>query len=324
MKIRSVKASGKAHRKIVTPMTSPKVQRILAPTDFSGQSLAGVRYAKNLRLKFGSSLVLLHVIEPTPPMAGGESLVLAQSDSEVAAWALKELAKLARREVVDEKQVTSLVRTGKPFHEITTEAGESQVDLIVIATHGYTGAQRVLLGSTAECVVRHAPCPVLTVRQPATSEGSRRPPRLKLRRILVPIDFSNLSKTALPWAAFMAAQFRAEIVLLHVVEKFPIDDLLGQELINHTIMPLMKQSESDLEGLATHLTQSAGVKVSAVVREGRPYEEISTTAKALEADLIVQTTHGYTGLKHVWLGSTAERVVRHAPCPVLVVRELKV
>ncbi|MEI6389997.1 MAG: universal stress protein [Verrucomicrobiota bacterium] len=310
-----------AHRKIVTSTTSPKIQRILAPTDFSGQSLAGVRYANNLRLKFGSSLVLLHVIEPTPPMAGGESFVLAQSDSEVAAWAHKKLAKLARREVADEKQVTSLVRTGKPFHEITTEAGESQVDLIVIAD--YTGAQRVLLGSTAECVVRHAPCPVLTVRQHNAPGRVRQIPQLKLRKILVPLDFSNLSKAALPWATFLAAQFRAEIVLLNVVEKFAIDYLLGAKLMNHTIVPLMKQSEADLDGIATGLSQSTGVNVSAVVREGRPYKEICAAAKALTADLIVLTTHGYTGLKHVWLGSTSERVVRHALCPVLVVRELK-
>ena len=321
MKIKSVKASGMAHRKIVTSTTSPKIQRILAPTDFSGQSLAGVRYANNLRLKFGSSLVLLHVIEPTPPMAGGESFVLAQSDSEVAAWAHKKLAKLARREVADEKQVTSLVRTGKPFHEITTEAGESQVDLIVIAD--YTGAQRVLLGSTAECVVRHAPCPVLTVRQHNAPGRVRQIPQLKLRKILVPLDFSNLSKAALPWATFLAAQFRAEIVLLNVVEKFAIDYLLGAKLMNHTIVPLMKQSEADLDGIATGLSQPTGVNVSAVVREGRPYKEICAAAKALTADLIVLTTHGYTGLKHVWLGSTSERVVRHALCPVLVVRELK-
>ncbi len=323
MKIRSVKASGKAHRKIVTPRTSPKIRRILAPTDFSGQSLAGVRYANMLRLKFNSSLTLLHVIEPTSRMAGMESVVMAQRDSEVTARARKDMAKLAQREAGDDKQVTYLVRMGKSFHEITTEAGENRADLIVIATHGYTGAQRVLLGSTAECVVRHAPCPVLTVRQHNARGRIRQIPQLKFRKVLVPIDFSNLSKTALPWAAFLAAQFRAEIVLLHVVEKFPIDYLLGRELMNHTIVPLMKQSEADLEGIATHLTQSTGVKASAVVREGRPYEEICAAAKALTADLIVQTTHGYTGLKHVWLGSTAERVVRHAPCAVLVVRDLK-
>ena len=320
MKIKSVKASGTARRKSVTPARSPKIQKILATTDFSGLSLAGVRYAMNLRLKFGSSLTLLHVIEPTPPMAGIESLVLAQSDSEVAAWALKELAKLARREAGDEKHVTSLVRMGKPFHEITTEAGENQADLIVIATHGYTGVEHLLLGSTAERVVRHASCPVLTVPAHATPKRTGKTSPLNIKKILVPIDFSAISKDALPWAVFLAAQFKAELVLLHVEEKFPIDYLLGRELMSHTMVPLIKQAGADLERLAESLRKTTETNISVVVRDGKPFQEICHAAETLGADLMVLTTHGHTGLKHVWLGSTAERVVRHAKCPVLVVR----
>jgi nucleotide-binding universal stress UspA family protein len=320
MKNQKSKKSGPTSRKLVLPDAQPTIQKILATTDFSGQSLAGVRYAMNLRLKFASSLTLLHVIEPTPPMAGIESLVLAQSDSEVAAWALKELAKLARREAGDEKQITSLVRMGKPFHEITTEAGENQADLIVIATHGYTGVEHLLLGSTAERVVRHAPCPVLTVPTRTPPKWSGRTSAFKINKILVPIDFSDISKGALPWASFLAAQFKAELVLLHVEEKFPIDYLLGRELMSHTMVPVMKQAEAELEHLAVGLRKTTGANISVVVRDGKPFKEIGHAAKALGADMIVLTTHGHTGLKHVWLGSTAERVVRHAHCPVLVVR----
>ena len=79
---------------------------------------------------------------------------------------------------------------------------------------------------------------------------------------------------------------------------------------------------SSFVAIDTNTEEINGIKVSAAVREGKPHEEICEAAKAMGADLIVLTTHGYTGLKHVWLGSTAERVVRHAPCPVLVVREL--
>jgi len=135
------------------------------------------------------------------------------------------------------------------------------------------------------------------------------------------MDFSELSKDALPWATFLAEQFRAEIVLLHVVEKFPIDYLLGKELASHSIVPLIKQAEADLGRTASDLAKSFGLNISAAVREGKPHVEICETGKTLDADLIVLTTHGYTGLKHVWLGSTAERVVRHASCPVLIVRE---
>jgi nucleotide-binding universal stress UspA family protein len=320
MKIKCVKTSDTFRRKIVTPMTPPKFQKILAPMDFSEQSVTGLRYAMNLRLKFSSTLTLLHVIEPTPPMGGMESVSLAQSDSEVAAWALKELTKLALRVARDDKQVTNLVRIGKPFHEITTEAGENKADLIVIATHGYTGVEHLLLGSTAERVVRHAPCPVLTVPARTPTKRSGKNTSLKIKKILVPIDFSNLSQAALPWAAFLAAQFKAELVLLHVEEKFPIDYLLGRKLMSHMVVPLIKQAEAELERLAGGLRKTTAVNISVVVCDGKPFQEICFAAETLGADLIVLTTHGHTGLKHTWLGSTAERVVRQAHCPVLVVR----
>ena len=320
MKIKKTKASQTTRRKMVTPSPAPKIQKILAPTDFSGQSLTGVRYAKYLQFKFGSSLILLNVIEPTPPMGGMESVILAQSDSEVAAWAQKELAKLAQKEAGNDKHVTSIVRTGKPFHEITTEAGENQADLIVIATHGYTGIEHMLLGSTAERVVRHAPCPVLTIPARTSSKRSGKTSLFGVNKILVPIDFSEISKDALPWATFFAAKFKAELVLLHVEEQFPIDYLLGRELLSHTMVPLIKQAGADLERLAGELRKTTGACISAVARVGKPFQGICHAAEMLGADLIVLTTHGHTGLKHTWLGSTAERVVRHAQCPVLVVR----
>ena len=306
------------------PARQPTLQRVLATTDFSDESQSGVRYAVAFAHKLGATVALLHVIEPPSRMAGMEAVPLTRDQSEWAALAGVQLKKLAQRESTKDLRLTTRLRTGKPFHEICADAAQCAADLIVISTHGYTGVQRVLLGSTAERVVRHAPCPVLTVRPPLTPARNRKTPRFRLRRILVPIDFSKLSQAAVPWATSLAAQFDAEIVLFHVVEKFPIDYLLGGELLNHTMVPLMKQSEDDLEGMATGLSKSTGSNLSAVVREGKPFEEICRAAETLRVDLIVLTTHGYTGLKHVWLGSTAERVVRHAPCPVLVVRELKV
>ena len=86
------------------------------------------------------------------------------------------------------------------------------------------------------------------------------------------------------------------------------------------MVPLMKQAEAELEHLAGEQRKTTGANISVVVRDGKPFQEICHAAETLGADLIVLTTHGHTGLKHVWLGSTAERVVRHAKCPVLVVR----
>ena len=304
--------------KIAGSVAFPKVKRVLTTTDFSEAARSGVRYAVRLSEKLGAAVTLLHVIEPPSRLSGVESVILAREDTAVAALARKQLAALAKLERKGNLTVALSTRSGKAFNEITAAAVETEADLIVIATHGYTGVEHVLLGSTAERVVRHAPCSVLTV----PAQVGKVPP-FRLQRILVPMDFSARSKAALTWAMFLAAQFEAEVVLFHVVEKFPIDYLLGRELTSHAIIPLIKQAEADLERAAADLTQAFGLKISASVREGRPHEAICNAAQALAVDLIVLTTHGYTGLKHVWLGSTAERVVRHAHCPGLVVRAAK-
>jgi nucleotide-binding universal stress UspA family protein len=318
MKLKNSKPSGKAQ--IKAPRGQPIVRSILATTDFSNESLAAVRYALSLGRTIGSTVTLVHVIDPGSRFSGMESVVLARQESEVSQLAQEQLAALARREAGEDPKVKSLLRTGRPFHEIASVAGERGADLIVIGTHGHTGVKRVLLGSTAERVVRHAPCPVLTVPTRYLPKRAGRTASFDLRQILVPIDFSVVSKVALPYAVLLAKHYGAKLVLAHIVEKFPIDFLMGRELMSETLVPVMKQTESDLEEIAADLRQSTDLKVAAVVREGRPYDEICRAAKKANADLIAITTHGYTGMKHVWLGSTAERVVRHAGCPVLVVR----
>jgi len=319
MKTKNSKPSGKGRRGIAAAATPPNLQTILATTDFSGDSRAGVCYAAALAEKLNADIALLHVVEPRSWM----DQYGARKDSEVVALARAQLAKLAKSDVGRDVTATSSVRTGKPFHEITTAARECAADLIVIATHGYAGVERVLLGSTAERVVRHAPCPVLVVPARELPKRAGKTPPFKLQKILVPIDFSNLSKDALPYAVLLAGHYGAELLLLHIVEMFPIDSLLGRELTHQTTVPLMKQAEADLERIAMELGEVSGVKAAVAARRGTPFAEICDAAKSGSADLIVLTTHGYTGLKHVLLGSTAERVVRHAPCPVLVVRELE-
>jgi nucleotide-binding universal stress UspA family protein len=249
------------------------------------------------------------------------AVTLARQDSEIVKQARLRLKTVAKREGKGDLNITPMVRSGNSLYGIITTARECEADLIVIATHGYTGAKRLLLGSTTERVVRHAPCPVLTVPVHTTPRDRGKRP-LDLKRIVVPIDFSKASKAALPWAASLAAAANAKLNLLHVVERFPIDYVLGHESMKETITPLIKQREVKLKGMAESLSKSAGLKVSAVVRDGKPFKEICRAAQRLGADLIVLTTRGYTGLKRVWLGSTAERVVRHSSRPVLAVREL--
>lgn len=146
------------------------------------------------------------------------------------------------------------------------------------------------------------------------------PSHLQLKEILVPMDFSEGSEKALKYARKLAGQFGSSVTLLHVIQPMVYPAELGYP---PTVVDTLDVSvrERIEERLATMAAGTEPMTVRTLVRTGQPYHEITTAAKELDADLIIISTHGWTGLKHVLMGSTAERVVRHAPCPVLTVRE---
>ncbi len=142
---------------------------------------------------------------------------------------------------------------------------------------------------------------------------------MALKGILVPTDFSESARKALKYAIAFASQFQAEITLLHVVPDVMDETRLiiaMPELQND----LLKEGRENLDReIAAWGGQS--IKLKPCVKRGVPYNEIVDAARQMHSDLILIGTHGRTGLKHVLLGSTTERVIRHAECPVLVVRE---
>ena len=155
---------------------------------------------------------------------------------------------------------------------------------------------------------------------PVTEKG---PARIRLSRILVPVDFSEPSLKALQYAIRFAEQFGAEITLQHVVEPIVYPSEIGyaaEEIPMLSEQTLVKSAGERLVKLAREAVRPP-LRVQTVISIGSPFHEITALAKDRNVDLIIVTTHGYTGLKHVLMGSTAERVVRHAPCPVLTVRE---
>jgi universal stress protein A len=143
-----------------------RLQRILVPTDFSDCSKKALRYAIAFARQFQAELILLHVVPAGSPVGADFGLYEAPIlEADLRAGGQQELAALCQREIRGEVLATPLVRTGRAAPEIVAAAKDSQIDLIILATHGRTGLQHVLLGSTTEEVVRHAPCPVLTVRE---------------------------------------------------------------------------------------------------------------------------------------------------------------
>jgi len=142
----------------------------------------------------------------------------------------------------------------------------------------------------------------------------QRPPRgvLALEKILVPVDFSNGSQSALDYAIPLAKQFGAKLFLIHVVQPYPPTP--GMPLVD---AELAQEARARLNAVQS----SIGTKIvsETLLRTGTPWLEIASAAKELGADLILLCTRGRTGLAHILVGSTAERVVRHAVCPVLVI-----
>jgi len=146
------------------------------------------------------------------------------------------------------------------------------------------------------------------------------PALLQLKKILVPTDFSEASNSAYRYALRFGQQFGAQLHVVHVSEP-----ILSPQLAGLPPMPTFSEeehafAENKLRVWADSM-KTMGVKTRTTLRNGLAAHEIVEAAKELDTDLIIIATHGYTGWKHFCIGSTAERVVRAAPCPVLVVRE---
>lgn len=143
----------------------------------------------------------------------------------------------------------------------------------------------------------------------------------RLRHILDPVDFSPPSLSAVRFAREWAARFRADVCLPHVIEPMNSAMAFGAELATAPLFPpdYRKNIRTQLEKLAQNRS-ARSVKISMQIREGVPHDEIVNAARRMKADLIIIATHGHTGLIRALLGSTAERVVRHATCPVLTFR----
>ncbi len=294
-----------------------ELKNILAPIDFSSASRHGLAFAGVVAERFRARLHLLHVVEPPSlPEWGYAHLVIR--DARLGHAAEQRLPQFLSECAMDPRLVdSSEVRAGDADSEICHVAAKRSADLIILASHGLGRFPHALIGSTVERVVRHAPCPVMTVRERALQKQGQGP--FDLRHILVTTDFSEASKKALPYAVALARKFEAALTLLYVVPgHLPADIshvgivLEEKRLIAeaHERLPRFREAELD-----PHL------HVETLVVNGSPAHEICQTAEAQGADLIVISHQGYTGLKRFLLGSVTEKVVRHSPCPVLVVRE---
>jgi nucleotide-binding universal stress UspA family protein len=300
-----------------------EIRQILCPVDFSDFSQHALAHAAALARWYGAGLTVQYVYRVSiPPAAlapgmgpvGAEALILAQVDQAQLARSLETFAAVVG---VGDLAVRYDVVEGDVAQAILEQAQATKADLIVLGTHGRSGFERLVLGSVTEKIVRKAHGAVLTV-PPATDAPTA--PAL-FQRIVAAIDFSEASMRGLTHALSLAQEANATLTLVHVAE-LPHSD--GEWI----------PGAEDMEGLARKIVASAATKLHAAVpteaREwcqidervetGRPYREIVRVARETHAGLIVLGKHGHSAVDRLFVGSTAQHVVRQAPCPVLTVR----
>lgn len=287
--------------------------KILCPIDFSPGSQQAMRLAMRMANDADAELVLMHSWYIPPLAFAGDFMLPPEYYEEIQVG-----AQTALDDAVEEltalgaKRLTSRLMTGVPWAAIMAVLEDAAFDLVVIGTRGRTGLSRILLGSVAEKVVRHAPCSVLAVHPDGESKA--------FSNILVPVDFSESSRHATELAAAIAVPGGAGITLFHVVD-IPVA-YSGEPAIPGFIRDLDKRSNDLLESWATQLRSKTAVPVVTRSRIGRPgAQTLAVLENEPAIDLVAVGTHGRTGVSRVLLGSVAEKIVRHAPCPVLVARK---
>jgi nucleotide-binding universal stress UspA family protein len=299
---------------------APRPTRILVPTDFSRNAEEALRFAVPLAMQLGGKITLLHSIDwqVNPQMRSAPGAIDAMN--KVAKDAAEDhLESWARTKVPQELLEKTIVEFAPAQVGIPEAARELKIDLIVISTRGHTGLQRILLGSTTARVVRYASCPVLTVRPAAGATKVSGPKAANLgpivTRILVPVVFSEGCTSTVRFATTLARIMQAQLTLLHVIAPLPLNCSRYIAEVQQYDAEVKLDAKQKLKSLAATLPQD--IQSEVMVRQNIPHLGIIRAAREHRCDLITLPTRDLTSLKDFVLGSTAEKVIRHAPCPVL-------
>ncbi|HFE64778.1 MAG TPA: universal stress protein [Caldithrix sp.] len=293
-----------------------KIEHILVPVDFSQFSEVVIHYAFQIALQYSARLTLFHAVILFQDDVDEEQRLdeyqqlLALREERIAVQMQHHLDNGIKKGI----RISTVIQRGiSPSDVILEYLNTNQVDIIVMGTHGRAGLRHLLLGSVAEKVGRFSAVPVLTVHRSIQN--------FQIKKLLVPIDFSPYSKQATEYAISLARNFNASITFLHVVEQeiFPPFYASGVESVFEIDPDLDKRV---IENMNEFLSEQLDghIETSYIVREGKSHKEIVDFAREDKSDIIVIASHGLTGLDYILLGSTTEKVIRWAKCPVLTVK----
>jgi nucleotide-binding universal stress UspA family protein len=304
---------------IKKPSAAISIESVLYATDFSAASEAALPYATAICRRFGSTLHMAYVLPDTGPliMAGGLDYVSLDTLNQDAENAAQESIKQIT-DRLGQIPYRTYLRHGGVWANLRDIVANNRVDLIVVGTHGRGGLGKLVLGSVAEDILRHAPCPVLTVGPGVCGRAKLQefhgggrdlaPVELELRQILYATNFTAASVRVAQVAISLAAQFQARLTMMHVVEG---DSRLGNP---------PESTDDGVRELQEEISKASLAYAPEILTEfGSAWYCIVNKVAERDIDLIVLGAHSGDGTTHLpW--STVHKVVAHATCPVLTIR----
>ena len=291
---------------------------LLVPIDFSPSSKRALAYAVDLADRTEASLHLAYV-EETP-----ENVLSEGERSPMPSYKLRDQFEARCREALepynvsedDDRLAFHVNRSDAVAPSLIQTATSTDADMIVMGTHGRRGVQRAIYGSVAEEVLRTASTPVLTTRQRDGEAPSGVDPSVE--RVVVPVDFSDLSRSALRYAARFAPLYDVPMKLVHTVEEPTFPSVYGTSSPKMKAREAQDRAEEELRSWGEALVEE-GVPVSYVVHRGDPGDAV-VQATGQAGTLTVMGTRGLSGARRTMLGSVTEAVIREAHGPVLAAR----
>jgi nucleotide-binding universal stress UspA family protein len=283
-------------------------ETILVGFDDSQHSKAALIEASNWIKRHGGKLILVHAVYFDAEEFG------------IAPEQLEKRLKIGEKACVQTKkmltsefgiEIQSLLCEGDPPTVIVDIAREKKADLIMLGTYGRKGLNRLLMGSVTSQVIVNSPADVLVIKKPCTECTG------EYKSILVPFDGSVPGQIALNRACRLSKIDNAEITTLYVIPRY--EEMIGFFRTESIKKSLQREAQGILD-TAKRIASNSGVSVKDEIQEGHAAENIVETAGRLKNDLIIMGSHGYSGVNKAIIGSTAERVIAHAACPILVVK----
>ena len=294
------------------------LQRILCATDLSDTSSRAIAYGISLAREFQALLIVCHCVDLPAPSIYGEAYLAPEAQlNRNIDYASRRIAELMEGHAV---KWEPLILVGHADDEINRVARERSVDITLTATQGRRGLKRLLLGSVTERLMRTLPSPLLVIPAAERDIGRASDGTLRFKKILVGCDFSPDAELALRNALSMAQEFQAELHLVHIIETPLYTETLKPVFAHRPASPVVIREflQSKLDGLVPEDARHWCQPVTAL-EEGQPYAQLLRYADAQAIDLIVLGVRGHGLIGTLFVGSTTDRVIRRAACPVLSV-----